>query len=530
MQANPAERRLSDALLADEEAGRIIGRAPALVGCVSNFSNFDLRASRSATSSWRTHRRLGANTTQHMYRWAVMLTELAARHGLDAGMVTYLSADYESQARLFAELPRSPGYFTCSRTVAHTLKSMHERTIASTGGPNTLVSTELSDEVAESIRMSASIENAGQCTALRHAVVPSTASDVDAMFAAERVTVRGSARDALSAGEFASVFDFSGRVFQREDGYTYLGDDGAPIAYRHSATLPPESIDEHWRQVYADVTSPDAGIASDEFVGELSQWLVKHQPISLAVCDVEADYGLALRLFERTGQVVYTVGCSTPALTVAARPQDGEIFGEFPVRREMRKTSKYPVVVPSPTPMYNSTTTSTSSPSTDRRGAARRRRRRRPRRRARRRRDRLRRGRRRGARLRTRAPRVPRRRAGAELPAASATTLYGLQTPPRRASSRSCAATRPRASTTSRRTLCRCTRPPPASNSASPSTRATRRWPRRSPSSSCPTVRRASRPAARSRCRLAARSPAATPHPRPIRPRGSASAPRRRGR
>ena len=45
VQANVIEQRLSDQLLADEAAGAIaIGRAPAFVGCVSNFSNFlDLR-------------------------------------------------------------------------------------------------------------------------------------------------------------------------------------------------------------------------------------------------------------------------------------------------------------------------------------------------------------------------------------------------------------------------------------------------------------------------------------------------------
>ena len=40
-QANLVERRLNDQLLADEDASNIqINRAPAYVGCVSNFSNF----------------------------------------------------------------------------------------------------------------------------------------------------------------------------------------------------------------------------------------------------------------------------------------------------------------------------------------------------------------------------------------------------------------------------------------------------------------------------------------------------------
>jgi hypothetical protein len=109
-----------------------------------------------------------------------------------------------------------------------------------------------------------------------------------------------------------------------------------------------------------DVTSPAGGAAeieSEEFVLNLSKWLVDMQPITLAINNDQDNFGLARQLFEKTGQCVYTVGCvdDNAALTCQARPQEGEIFGEFPVRRDLGKFTTYPMVVPSPTPAYNST-------------------------------------------------------------------------------------------------------------------------------------------------------------------------------
>jgi hypothetical protein len=126
--------------------------------------------------------------------------------------------------------------------------------------------------------------------------------------------------------------------------------------YRQSNSLPPIGVEEHWRNVVADVTSPGHDVTDERFTSELAEWLVKNQPITLAVNDDgESDFSVALKLFEQTGQVVYTVGTVVePALTCQARPQDGEVFGEFPVRRELKKYTKFPVVVPTPTPAYNS--------------------------------------------------------------------------------------------------------------------------------------------------------------------------------
>ena len=98
-------------------------------------------------------------------------------------------------------------YVTSSRDVAHRLCSMHGRVVASTGGPNTLVATALTPEVEEAIRMSATIENAGQCTALRHAVVPGASAAFDA--AAKR-SAQPHARADEGGGEGDVVDDAAG--------------------------------------------------------------------------------------------------------------------------------------------------------------------------------------------------------------------------------------------------------------------------------------------------------------------------------
>ena len=165
----------------------MVDRSPAFVGCVSNFSNF-LDLFRKVIRNME----LGvpcvvlsrSNTTQHSYRWSVLLMELMEKHGLDAGMLTYASTDLEGVKRVLSESPDTcPSYFTCSRELAAEVKKARANTMCSTGGPNTLVAPKMTPGAKEAIRFSAGIENSGQCTALRHAVVGgATKEEVEDIF------------------------------------------------------------------------------------------------------------------------------------------------------------------------------------------------------------------------------------------------------------------------------------------------------------------------------------------------------------
>ena len=357
-QANTVERRLNDALLADIENGKIsLNRSPAFIGCVSNFSNF-LDLFRKTIRNME----LGvpcvvlsrSNTTQHMYRWAVLLLELMEKHNVPAGMLTYASADIDGIKRIFAESPKTcPMLITCSRDLAADVKSGHPNTMSSTGGPNTLVaggSGVLSPKIKEAIRISAMIENSGQCTALRHAVCVGAEDSAFASVFDDAATVTTSA-DALRTGEFAGVF-VDAPEEPTPEGYTKVK--GLNAHYKiNDDKLPEDGVMEYWRKVFVDVTNLKEPMkAGSKSAGELASWLVRNQPITLAVND---DYELGRYLFEKTGQVVYTIGeGDTPALSCQARPQEGEIFGEFPVRKDLSKFTKFPVLVPTPTAAYNS--------------------------------------------------------------------------------------------------------------------------------------------------------------------------------
>ena len=359
VQANLVERRLNDLLLADESAGRIkISRAPAYVGCVSNFSNF-LDLSRKVLRNIE----LGvpavvlsrSNTTQHMFRWTQMLLPLMEKHGVNKGLLTYAACSIEDIHKMFENCKDGAMYVTCSREIAASIRESHSNVLSSTGGPNTLVAASMTDEIRDAIQLSAMIENSGQCTALRHACIGGASEeDMEAMF--NDAPVVTTPQDALRNGAFAGIYDGDySAPFDLAEGYK-THPSHSNIAYRVSEDLPSDGINEQWRQVYVDMTSPSPDdFGSDKQLQDLAGWLVRNQPITLAMNTVNSEMAYARKLFEMTGQVVYTVGFEgNVALTCQARPQEGEVFGEFPVRRDLAKYTRYPVIIPSPTPAYNS--------------------------------------------------------------------------------------------------------------------------------------------------------------------------------
>eukprot|EP00968_Pinguiococcus_pyrenoidosus_P013312 scaffold1213_cov256-Pinguiococcus_pyrenoidosus.AAC.5 len=355
VQANVVERRLNDALLEAEKRGEVrIPRGVAFVGCVSNFGNFlDLfrKTIRNLEASVPVVVLSRSNTTQHNFRWAQILVHEMREKQVDARMLTFLSAGIDDQCRVMDALAAtSPMYLTGSRAIAEKVKMRMPMTFSSTGGPNTMVAPDVTGEVAEAARVSTAIENSGQCTALRHLVT-------DRMDEAEMGNVFSSLQevaspqDALARDVFDGVFPAWAASFTPEPGYKALKD--KPVAYRIAEGLP-AAVTENWRRLYLDVTTPGGGgVRHIDNLRKLSRWLVREQPITLAVNGDDDHFAMSKFLFEHTAQVVNSIGRDgAPALTCQARPQEGEIFGEFPPRMTMEKYTVFPVVVPSATPGY----------------------------------------------------------------------------------------------------------------------------------------------------------------------------------
>jgi len=288
-----------------------------------------------------------------------MLLQQMKAEEVPLGLVTYLSCDIESQRIVLEENPASPMYFTGSREVAAAIKEVTPKLIASTGGPNTMVATHMNEGVSEATRMSTLIENSGQCTAMRHLVVPECSIDdvMEKVFAS--VPTVKSSSDALATGEFAALIEGHPTSAGSDEAVAegYVMHPKLPISAKVSVDFP-NDIEEKWRQGFLDVTSVGADFGSPQMIRKLGMWLNKHQPISLAV---NGSYDLALKLWECSGMVVNTAGDGAPgagmALTAQARPQDGEVFGEFPPRRELTNYTQFPAIVPSATAGYNSSLT-----------------------------------------------------------------------------------------------------------------------------------------------------------------------------
>eukprot|EP00934_Nitzschia_sp_Nitz4_P008922 Nitzschia sp. Nitz4//scaffold85_size83877//30632//32860//NITZ4_005225-RA/size83877-augustus-gene-0.149-mRNA-1//1//CDS//3329559125//8912//frame0 len=360
--ANHVERNLNDILLREEQAGRIaVNRKPIYISCVSNFSNFlDLfrKTLRSLEVGIPCVVLGRSNTVQHSYRWTKLLMDLAIQEGIDPGMVTYLSCPLEDIKDITQGLQEHTGnlYSTCSRELAANIKSGYPNTIASTGGPNTLIAMDWTEAIQDAIRMSATIESSGQCTALRHAIVPPSVTKDQVLEMIGKCQSTPSAAESLKCSGFDSIFAHHKGSPPGPSGNGYQRHDSVDASYRVSEQLPPNGIEEHWRKVVVDVSK----VNTEDHLTEIANWLNTNQPISMAVNGKtkEQSMEIGFALWSSTGLVVNTIGTpESPAMTCQARPQEGEVFGEFPPRRDLTKYTKFPVVVPSSTPGYDSSYT-----------------------------------------------------------------------------------------------------------------------------------------------------------------------------
>ena len=430
------ERRLNDYLLLEEKRKHVtVNRKPIFVHCVSNFSNF-LDLSRKVIRSLevgvpvlilgRTNQ-----VQQHSFRWTQLLIEQAIqKQGVDPGMITYLSCSLDDIKDILQTCQDHTGnlYMTGSRELAAQITSIYPNTIASTGGPNTMLlstakqadpidsdpqdavdveavknmmnrkkldsnpntkapatKSKIDEEEEEwftaemkaAIATSASIESAGQCTALRHVIVPPsfTEDDVEGIMASCAQTI-DSPVEALRQKKCDGIFPNTDSKGPPESaGYKF--DEKSHSYWKLNDKLPEPTTEEgknglpeYWRKVVVDYTKLETDPWDYATVDKLAHWLNQTQPISLAINGNMVDsYKNLRRLFDRTALAVYTVGGRNsdviptnplpklfpPALTCQARPQEGEIFGEVPPRNEMAKYTKFPVYVPSSNPSYDTT-------------------------------------------------------------------------------------------------------------------------------------------------------------------------------
>eukprot|EP00548_Thalassiothrix_antarctica_P011877 CAMPEP_0194159460 /NCGR_PEP_ID=MMETSP0152-20130528/77843_1 /TAXON_ID=1049557 /ORGANISM="Thalassiothrix antarctica, Strain L6-D1" /LENGTH=720 /DNA_ID=CAMNT_0038869029 /DNA_START=127 /DNA_END=2286 /DNA_ORIENTATION=- len=363
--ANAIERRLNDMLLSQEIEGKVrINRKPIFVGCVSNFTLF-LDLFRKTIRSLELGIPcviLGRNghTSQHHYRWTELLVSLLKQHKtVSSGMVTFLSASLEDIKRILKKSEeRNNGgnlYTTCSRHLAKQIKEGYSHTVASTGGPNTLLATDItSPDIAEAIRMSSSIESSGQCTALRHCIVLSSVEkeDVERIFV-NKTTEITNPIDAVEKKLFDGIYKHhnGSSANPTSEEYNHLEEEDVYWKLNNIGELPSKDLNEYWRRVVVDFSQLD-NTDNTNTINSIATWLNREQPITLAINVSSAT--LAKALFEKTGLVVYTIGSDkNPGLTCQARPQEGEVFGEFPPRNTMSDYTKFPVVVPSSTPSYD---------------------------------------------------------------------------------------------------------------------------------------------------------------------------------
>lgn len=392
---NTVERRLNDFLLDEEREGRLhLHRQPIYVSAVSNFTNF-LDLSRKTLRSLEVGIPviiLGrSQTSQHSFRWTQLLINLCADAGIDVGMITFLSCSLDDIKDITQSCQEHTGhlYTTCSRSLASEIKALYPSTIASTGGPNTLVCLDWNDEeddataqetntvtknpataLREAIVCSAAIESAGQCTALRHCVLPTSVSDADCLRMFDTVSHLDNAESALSKAVFAGVFaQHAATTEPPSTEYQKHDKVDAFVKIRYNE-LPELGINEFWRKVVVDfskmdlttVVHPETGKRKidERQLNRLAAWLNENQPISLVVNGPRQEaMTFGLKLWEQTALVVNTIGSSDnldtmpPAMTCQARPQEAEIFGEFPPRNSMNQYTIFPVVVPSSNPSYD---------------------------------------------------------------------------------------------------------------------------------------------------------------------------------